>query len=232
MRMRFLLFFVTIIFSASAQTIPDSTKNKIDNLFKKWDLPNAPGGAVGIIRNDSLIYARGYGMADLEQHTAITPQSIFYMCSLSKQFTGYAIALLVRQGKIKLEDDIHVYLPWMPDLGKKITVNHLLHHTRGIRDDISLAAIAGVSLDGMLTQDAALQLLRRQRMLNFQPSEQFSYSNSNFVLLSEIVKRASGLTFRVFVDSAIFKPLGMLNSRFVDDNQEVVVNRVPSYYSS
>ena len=170
-------------------------------------------------------------MADLEQQIPITPQGIFYMCSLTKQFTGYSIALLVRQGKVKMDDDIRVYLPWMPDFGKKITVSNLLHHTSGIRDDISLAAIAGLSLDGMLTQDAALQLLRKQRALNFEPGEKFSYSNSNFVLLAEIVKTVSGQTFRAFTDSAIFKPLGMTDSKVIDDNQEIVANRVPSYYS-
>lgn len=221
-------------FGSAAQTnqsIPGSIKNKIDSLFKQWDSPNTPGGAVGIVRNDSLIYARGYGMADLEQQIPITAQSIFYMCSLTKQFTGYSIALLVRQGKVKLDADIHIYLPWMPDFGKKITVSNLLHLTSGIRDDIGLAAIAGLSLDGMLTQDAALQLLRKQRALNFEPGEKFSYSNSNYVLLAEIVKTASGQTFRAFVDSAVFKPLGMVNSRVIDDHQEVVANRVPSYYS-
>jgi CubicO group peptidase (beta-lactamase class C family) len=212
--------------------ITDSTKNKIDNLFKKWDSPNSPGGAVGIIRNDSLLYAKGYGMANLEQHICMTPQSIFYMCSLSKQFTGYAITLLVSKGKVKLDDDIHVYLPWMPDFGKKVTVSHLLHHTSGIRDDIDLAAIAGLSLDGILTQTGALQLLKRQHALNFEPGEKFSYSNSNYVLLSEIIKKVSGQTYRSFMDSAIFKPLGMVNSRFVDDYQEIIANRVPSYYST
>lgn len=231
MRVCFLLLFVTMIFPASAQSIPDSIKSKIDSLFNQWDSPTTPGGAVGIIRNDSLIYARGHGMADLEQKKPITPQSIFYMCSLTKQFTGYSIALLVRQGKVKLNDDIHIYLPWMPDFGKKISVSNLLHHTSGIRDDISLAAIAGLSLDGMLTQDAALQLLKKQRALNFAPGEKYSYSNSNYILLAEIVKTVSGQTFRVFTDSAIFKPLGMKHSRVVDDNQEVVMNRVPSYYS-
>ena len=215
----------------SNQFISDSTKNKIDSLLKQWDSPNTPGGAVGIIRNDSLIYARGYGMADLEQKISITPQSVFYMCSLTKQFTGYSIALLIRHGKVKLDDDIHVYLPWMPDFGKRITVSNLLHHTSGIRDDISLAAIAGLSLDGMLTQDGALQLLKKQRTLNFEPGEKFSYSNSNYILLAEIVKKVSGQSFRAFVDSAIFKPLAMINSKIVDDNQEVVTNRVPSYYS-
>jgi len=225
-----IIFLMLCQFSSTAQTnqsISDSIKNKIDSLFKQWDSPNTPGGAVGIIRNDSLIYARGYGMADLEQKIPITPQSIFYMCSLTKQFTGYSIALLVGQGKIKPDDDIHVYLPWMPGFGEKITVSNLLHHTSGIRDDISLAAIAGLSLDGMLTQDAALQLLKKQRALNFEPGEKFSYSNSNYILLAEIVKKVSGQTFRAFVDSAIFKPLSMTDSRVIDDNQEIVANRVP-----
>ena len=230
-----ILFLMLCHFGLTAQTnasISDSIINKIDSLFKQWDSPNTPGGAVGIIRNDSLIYAKGYGMADLEQQIPITPQSIFYMCSLTKQFTGYSIALLVRQGKVKLDDDIHVYLPWMPDFGKKITVSNLLHHTSGIRDDISLAAIAGLSLDGMLTQDGALQLLKKQRALNFEPGEKFSYSNSNYILLAEIIKKVSGQTFRAFTDSAIFKPLAMVNSKIVDDYQQVVTNRVPSYYSS
>jgi len=229
-----IIFLMLCQFSSTAQnnqSISDSIKSKIDSLFKQWDSPNTPGGAVGIIRNDSLIYARGYGMADLEQKIPITPQSVFYMCSLTKQFTGYSIALLVRQGKVKLDDDIHVYLPWMPDFGKKITVSNLLHHTSGIRDDISLAAIAGLSLDGMLTQGGAIQLLIKQRALNFEPGEKFSYSNSNYVLLAEIVKKVSGQTFRAFVDSAIFKPLAMVNSKIIDDYQEVVTNRVPSYYS-
>jgi CubicO group peptidase (beta-lactamase class C family) len=231
MRKCLLPLFAIVAFTASSQSIPDSIRGKIDSLFKNWNSPNAPGGAVGIIRNDSLIYAKGYGMANLELHIAITPRSIFYMCSVSKQFTGYCISLLVRQGKINLADDIHRYLPWMPEFGKKITVSHLLHHTSGIRDDIGLAAIAGVSLDGMLTQNAALQLLKKQRTLNFAPGDQYSYSNSNFVLLSEIVKTVSGQTFRDFADSAIFKPLGMIDSRFVDDYQELVTDRVPSYYS-
>ena len=233
MQKYFLLVLLVAVFSlfAAAQPIPDTTIAKIDSLFKKWDSPNAPGGAVGIVLNDSLIYSRGFGLANLEQHAVITPQSAFYMCSLAKQFTGYAIALLVKQGKVKLDEDIRVYLPWMPDFRKKVTVSHLLHHSNGIRDDISLAAISGLSLDGMLTQNAALQLLKRQRALNFPPGEKFSYSNSNFVLLSEIVASVSGQTFRAFTDSAIFKPLGMLDSRFVDDNQEIVVNRVLSYNS-
>ncbi|MEO6734637.1 MAG: serine hydrolase domain-containing protein [Ferruginibacter sp.] len=224
----FIITLVTINKVAS-QILPDSITKKIDNLFIKWNTPNSPGCAIGIIRNDSLIYAKGYGMADLEHVIPITPATIFYMCSVSKQFTGYSVVLLARQGRIKLDEDIHVYLPWAPDFGKRITVRNLLNHTSGIRDDISLAAISGLGYDGMLTQDLSLNILKRQRSLNFPPGEQYSYSNSNFVLLSEIVKAVSKKSFRAFADSAIFKPLGMINSRFQDDYTELIQDRAFSY---
>jgi CubicO group peptidase (beta-lactamase class C family) len=122
---------------ANAQSLPDSTINKIDQLFKKWDNPNTPGCVVGIVRNDSLIYSKGYGLANLENNIANTSQSIYYMASVSKQFTAYAITLLARQGKLKIDDDIHKYLPWMADFGQKITIRNLLNHTSGIRGMIS-----------------------------------------------------------------------------------------------
>lgn len=212
-----------------SQALPDSLTKRIDNLFSEWNTPNSPGCAIGIIRNDSLVYAKGYGMADIEHAIPITPATIFYMCSVSKQFTGYSIVLLARQGKIKLDEDIHTYISWAPDFGEKITVRNLLNHTSGIRDDISLAAISGLGYDGMLTQDLALNILKRQRSLNFPPGQKYSYSNSNYVLLSEIVKTVSGKSFRTFSDSAIFKPLGMEHSRFQDNYTELIQNRAFSY---
>jgi CubicO group peptidase (beta-lactamase class C family) len=223
------IFILVTTNTVISQALPDSLTKKIDNLFAEWNTPNSPGCAIGIIRKDSLIYAKGYGMADLEHAIPLTPATIFYMCSLSKQFTGYSVVLLARQGKIKLDEDIHTYLPWTPDFGKKITVRNLLNHTSGIRDDISLAAISGFGYDGMLTQDLALNILKRQRSLNFPPGQQYSYSNSNFVLLSEIVKTVSGKSFRTFTDSAIFKPLGMQHSRFLDNYTELIQNRAFSY---
>jgi CubicO group peptidase (beta-lactamase class C family) len=212
-----------------SQSLPVSTIKTIDSLFIKWDNTNSPGCAIGIVRNDSLIYSKGYGMANLEYSIPITPETIFYMASVSKQFTAYSIVLLSRQGKIKLDDDIHVYLPWFPNLGQKIAVRNLLNHTSGIRDVFGLAAISGVGEDGMITQELALKLLKRQASLNFRPGEKYSYSNSNFILLSEIVKNVSGTTFRAFTDSAIFKPLGMSQSHFEDNYYEVIKNRAESY---
>jgi len=214
---------------AFAQSLPDSTRSKIDQLFAKWNDTTAPGCAAGIVRGDQLVYARGFGLADLENKTPNTPATVFYMCSLSKQFSGYAIALLVNQGKIKLDEDIHVYLPWMNDFGKKITVSNLLNHTSGLRDDIGLAQFYGLGGDGMLTQDLAVQMLKRQRTLNFNPGEKFSYSNSNYVLLAEMVRTVMGQSFKSFTDSAIFRPLGMTASAFADDHSQLIPNRALSY---
>jgi CubicO group peptidase (beta-lactamase class C family) len=213
----------------SAQTLPDSVIKKIDSFFSRWNNPNSPGCAIGIIRNDSLIYAKGYGMANLEYGIPISPETIFHMASVSKQFTAYCIVLLAKQGRINLDDDIHKYLPWVPDFKETITVRQLLNHTSGIRDQWQLLAIAGTRLDDVITQDQIVKILSKQQALNSKPGERYNYSNSGFTMLSEIVKSVSGKTLRQFSDSAIFKPLGMNNTHVHDDYTEIVKNRAYSY---
>jgi CubicO group peptidase (beta-lactamase class C family) len=227
-----LLFFAMAIISSTksfSQTLPDSIVKKIDNLFKGWDNANSPGCAVGIVRNDSLIFAKGYGMANLEYGVPISPETIFHMASVSKQFTAYSIVLLAKAGKLGLDDDIHKYLPWFPDLKEKITIRHLLNHTSGIRDQWQLLAIAGTRLDDVITQEHIVKVLGKQQSLNFKPGEQYSYSNSGFTMLAEIVRSVTGQSLRQFADSAIFKPLGMSNTHFHDDYTEIVKNRSYSY---
>ena len=223
------LILVCAVARMSAQGLPDSTTKKIDALFKWWDRNGSPGYAVGIVRNDSLIFAKGYGMANLEYNIPITPETIFHMASVSKQFTAFSIVLLARQGKLNLDDDIHKYLPWFPDLKVKITVRNLLNHTSGIRDQWQLLAIAGTRLDDVITQDQIIKILGKQQALNFKPGEEYSYSNSGFTMLAEIVRAVSGKSLRKFTDSAIFKPLGMSNTHFHDDYMEIVPNRSYSY---
>nr|WP_198160784.1 serine hydrolase domain-containing protein [Pedobacter panaciterrae] len=227
-----ILMIVIFDTTTKAQQLSDSTTVQVNRLFEKWNKDNNPGCAAGIVKGNDLVYAKGFGLANLEDETVNTPQTIFYMCSVSKQFAGYAIALLARDGKLKLDDEIQHYLPWMQDFGKKITIRNLLNHTSGIRDDIGLSQYFGLNLDGMLTQDLAIQILKRQRTLNFTPGEKFSYSNSNYVLLAEIVKEVSKKTFRNYVDSTIFKPLGMSSSKFVDDYSEIIKNRAVSYQNN
>jgi CubicO group peptidase (beta-lactamase class C family) len=214
---------------AFSQTLPAATEKKIDSLFKFWDKTSSPGCAIGIVRNDSLIYAKGYGMANLEYGIPITPETIFHMASISKQFTAYSIVLLARQGKLNLNDDVRKYLPWFPDLKQKITIRNLLNHTSGVRDQWQLLAIAGTRLDDVITQEQIIKILSKQQALNFKPGDEYSYSNSGFTMLAEIVKSVTGKSLRKFTDSAIFRPLGMTNTHFHDDYTEIVPNRSYSY---
>jgi len=232
-RIRAVFLFVAAAFAipnqVSAQALPDSIVTKINTLFDKWNKPNSPGCAVGIVRNDSLIFSKGYGLANLEYGIANSGETIYHMASVSKQFTAFAVVLLARQGKLQLDDDIHKYLPWFPDLKEKITIRDLLNHTSGIRDQWQLLAIQGTRLDDIITQEHIIKILSRQQALNFKPGEKYSYSNSNFTLLAEIVRSVSGQSLRQFTDSAIFKPLGMMHTHFHDDYTEIVNNRADSY---
>ncbi len=217
------------ITTAFPQPLQDSVTKKIDSLFLKWNTSVSPGCTIGIVRNDSLIYARGYGQANLEYSIPNSPETIFHMASVSKQFTAYSIILLARQGKLTLEDDIRKHLPWFPDLKQKITIRHLLNHTSGIRDQWQLLAIAGTRLDDVITQEHIVKILSKQQTLNFNPGEKYSYSNSGFTMLAEIVKSVTGQSLRKFTDSAIFKPLGMNATHFHDNYEELVKNRSYSY---
>lgn len=226
------ILLVTAFFTTAticAQSIPDSVTKKIDSLFAKWNTANSPGCTIGIVRNDSLIYAKGYGQANLEYGIANTPETIFHMASISKQFTAWAILLLAKQGKLSLDDDIRKYLHWFPDMKKKITIRNLLNHTSGIRDQWQLLAISGTRLDDVITQEHIVKILGKQKDLNFNPGEKHSYSNSGFTMLAEIVRSVSGQSLRKFTDSAIFKPLQMNRTHFHDDYTEIEKNRSYSY---
>ncbi|WP_431210491.1 serine hydrolase domain-containing protein [Puia sp. P3] len=233
MQARLLLPLIAIcatLHSSTAQSVPPQITDRIDSLFNQWNNTSGPGCAIGVVRNDSLIFSKGYGMANLEYGVAITPQTIFHMASVSKQFTAWSILLLERQGKLSLDDDIRKYLNWFPDLKEKITISNLMNHTSGIRDQWELLAIAGTRLDDVITQDQIIKILAKQKALNFKPGTDWSYSNSNFTLLAEIVRSVSGQTLRQFSDSAIFRRLGMKNTHFHDDYTEIVPNRSYSYF--
>src|SRR6187402_1127178 len=183
-RQALVVFFFIFSWSSKSfpQLLPDSTIKKIDLLFKRWDNNASPGCVIGVVRNDSLIYSKGYGMANLEYNVPVSSETIFHMASVSKQFTAYSIVLLAGQGKLRLDDDIRKYLPWFPDLHEKITILNLLNHTSGIRDQWQLLNIAGIRPNDVITQDQLIRILSSQQALNFKPGKQYNYSNSNFTL--------------------------------------------------
>lgn len=228
---KIIAFFAVVLIAGQSysQALPDSIKLKIDQLFSRWDSKYSPGCTIGIIQGDSLIYSKGYGMANLEYSIPNGPETIYHMASVSKEFTGYAMVLLAKQGRLSLDDDIRKYLPWFPDMKEKITIRHLLNHTSGIRDQWQLLAVSGTRLDDVITQDHVVKLLSRQKELNFKPGERYLYCNSGYTMCAEIVKAVTGKTLRQFTDSAIFKPLGMSQTHFHDDYTEIVPNRSYSY---
>jgi CubicO group peptidase (beta-lactamase class C family) len=175
------------------------------------------------MKDGQIAYKRGYGMADLDHDVPITPESVFHVASISKQFTAMAILLLAQDGKLSLDDDVHKYINELPDFGAPITIRHLIYHTSGLRDQWELLGLAGwrYSLD-LITDDDVLELMSRQNALNFQPGEKHVYCNTGYTLLAQIVKRVSGQSFREFTTSRIFEPLGMRSTHFRDDHAEIV----------
>jgi CubicO group peptidase (beta-lactamase class C family) len=201
----------------------------VDAVFAQWNRPGSPGCALGVYQNGRTVYARGYGVADLEHDAPITPDSVFYAGSVSKQFTAMAAALAIRQGKLGADDDVRKYVPELPAYGRPITIRHLVHHTSGLRDVNALMALAGRRDEDAFDNEAVLRILARQKALNFQPGDEHLYSNSGYAVLAMAIERATGTPFADYADANIFQPLGMTVSHFHTDLSRLVKQRAYAY---
>jgi CubicO group peptidase (beta-lactamase class C family) len=168
---------------------------QVDKVFEKWNGTDSPGCALGVYKDGQILYEHGYGMANLNDDVTITPETVFHVASMSKQFTAASILLLQQQGKLSLDDDVHKYIPELPDFGESITLRHLMHHTSGLRDQWALLGLAGwrYSKD-LITDDDVMSVVTREKALNFKPGEKYMYSNTGFTLLAIVVKRVSGMS--------------------------------------
>ena len=207
----------------------ETLEAKVNRLFAEWNQLDSPGAALAVTRDGEVIYKQGYGMANLEYDIPITTTTIFDIASVSKQFAGFAIATLLHEGRLSLDDNIRMYLPDVPDFGNTITIRHLLHHTSGLRDWVQSLVIAGVGMDDVISFKHILKMVQHQKALNFEPGEAFLYSNTGYNLLTEIVETVTGHSFREWTDTNIFKPLAMTNSHFHDDYEMILKNRAYSY---
>src|SRR5688500_13562967 len=194
---------------------------QIDSIFS-FATPSTPGCAVGVSQRGHVVVNRAYGVASVEKRAPLSQSSLFDIGSTQKQFTAAAVLLLVEDGRLSLTDDIRKYLPELPDYGHKVTVDHLLTHTAGIRDWTGLLPMAEEGTK-------VLQLILRQRGLNFVPGEQWSYSNSGFELAKEIVARVSGMSFADFARTRLFEPLGMKSTAYVPDILQAGANAALGY---
>lgn len=229
----FFLIFITTGFSQKSDNFYDIglKLDKIDKLFSVWKSTDKPGLAVGILINDSIVYKKGFGIANLEYNIPITPKSIFHVASVSKQFTMFSILLLEQRGLLSLKDDIRKYIPELPDFGNTITLDHLATHTSGLRDQWNLVTMAGYRMDDVITTEHILKMLVKQNKLNFDPGDEFMYCNTGYTLLAEVVSRVSEMSFAQFTQENIFIPLSMNNTLFYDNHEKIIKNRAYSYKS-
>jgi CubicO group peptidase (beta-lactamase class C family) len=219
-------FSICLLTSHSA--CPQDT-TKVDALFADWDKSNTPGCAVVIVKDGTTVYENGYGLANLESPTKITPQTVFDVASVSKQFTGLAIAMLIEQRKLALDTDIRAILPELPDFGRPIEIQNLLHHTSGLRDWSETLALSGVGPGAPISLDMIIDMVRHQRELDFPPGQEFQYSNTGYSLLAAAVTKVTGQTFPAWMSEHLFKPLGMEHTFVASDPTSIILNRADSY---
>jgi CubicO group peptidase (beta-lactamase class C family) len=215
--------------AANGSSADDKKTAAVEEVFSDLTKAGSPGCALGVYREGKIVYSKGYGLANLEENVPIAPQSVFDIGSTSKQFTAASVLLLEKQGKLSINDDIRKYIPELPDYGQKITIVHLLNHTSGLRDYLTLMELAGINIDSVTTDEDALQMIFRQKALNFAPGSDWLYSNTGFFLLSVIVKRVSGKTLREFAAENIFTPLEMTHTQYRDDHTSLIANRAMAY---
>ncbi len=222
------VLFVASSFSARAQSTAhgNGLGSAIDEVCAKAFKPDEPGAAVIVVKDGKVIFRKGYGLANLELGVKIEPDMIFRIGSITKQFTAIAILMLAEQGKLSLEDEIIKFLPDYPTQGHRITIEHLLTHTSGIksytglpewrpqwRKDVSIKELIDVFKD---------------KPMEFAPGEKWNYNNSAYVLLGAIIEKISGQSYAEFLEKNIFAPLGM-KSTFYDDTARVIARRAAGY---
>ena len=220
------VLFIFFSFFTNAQI---AEQKVVDSIFSKWDNANSPGCGLGIIKEGKLVYARGYGMANLEHGISNSSSTVFRIGSTSKQFTAACIVLLEQQGKLKLDNTLNSYFPKFPAYAKKITVRHLLNHTSGIRDYLTLAGLKGMGPDVYYDDSDIMSWLTNQDQLNFDPGEEFLYSNSGYWLLGQIVNKVAGMNMAAYAKKEIFNPLKMTHTQFYTDHTKIVKDRAAGY---
>ena len=198
---------------------------QVDALFAAWNNPGSPGCAIGVMSQGKLVYAQGYGLADVEHGTPLSPDTVFDIASMTKQFTGAAIGLLTLEERVALTDDVRARFPELP-IDLPVTIDDLLHHTSGLRDYAELNQLRGMEATD---NDRVLTLLARQKSLNFTPGSESAYSNSNYVVLAELVQRTTGKSLAALAQERIFSPLKMASTRYAGRVQDDPTNLANSY---
>jgi CubicO group peptidase (beta-lactamase class C family) len=195
-------------------------------MLEKTYKADEPGASVIVVRDGKVILHKGYGRANMELGVPIEPDMVFRTGSITKQFTAVAVLMLAEQGKLSLEDDVTKFFPDYPTKGQKITIEHLLTHTSGIKSYTSIPEWIPLWRKDMTTSE--MIALFKDKPMDFAPGERYAYNNSAYFLLGAIIEKLSGQTYADFIEKNIFAPLGMKHS-YYDDTARIIARRVAGY---
>ncbi|MCB9268202.1 MAG: beta-lactamase family protein [Lewinellaceae bacterium] len=207
------------------------TGSEIDNLFAPFNKMDSPGYAIGILKDTSILYEKGYGSANLDYHLPVNIRTAFDIASVSKQFTAAGIALLIMHDSLNLNDPVENYLPELAKYPDTIRIKHLIYNTSGIIDYFRLPRAHDKSwLDFYyFDNDEAIRTSLKPDTLAFHPGDQWDYSNVNYMLLTKIIERVTGEPFPAFMERRLFRPLKMDHTLVNDDISTVIPNRATPY---
>nr|WP_299346653.1 serine hydrolase domain-containing protein [Allomuricauda sp.] len=221
------------IYSLKTKIYRSETNDKtetIDQFLSIFYEDDGPGASILILNNGIPKYKRSFGLSNLEYNIPVTENTVFNLASVSKQFTAYGIAILANDGVISLEDNIRKYIPELPKYDHVVTIQHLIDHTSGLHESRHALVLAGYGSEGFYDKDRVLHYLSRQKNLLFTPGERLQYSNSGYMLLSEIITRSTGIEFAEWIKENIFSPLEMNNSIIRDNAELTIEKRAYPYY--
>ncbi len=210
------------------QTKTSTYETKLKPVFQEWERPDRPGGVVAVVEKGEVVFKKCFGLANVEYQVANTPRTVYDVGQLAEAVTGMALAMLEDQGKLSAADRVKKYIPELPSCADGLIVDHLIYHTSGLIDWLDLLPPAGWNEGDVITLDQILKVAQRQSRLLIEPGSKYSYSRTDYVLLSELVRRVTGRSFREWTWDNIFKTLGMTRTHFHDNLREVVEDRAYS----
>lgn len=218
----------TILLVASEPKAKDP-KKLVDQLMKPFSSKTGPGVSISVLKEGKIVLAKGYGMSNLTYGVPMTENSGMSVASVSKQFTGMAIMLLVNEGKVALDDDVRKHLPELKDFGKVVTIRNMLNHTSGYREILNFLPMAGWRFTDAMDKDEPFEVVNRQVALQNEPGAEYNYNNTTFMLLARLVERVSGQDWTTFMTERIFKPLGMNNTTVKVQQGQVIPGSSQGY---
>ena len=235
---RFLSILSLILLLASCTEQPDDQQSvvnnqynnsyynvqKLDSIINNCYQNGEFNGTILVSRNKKVVYRKAFGYANFETKENLIPESVFYLASVSKQFTAMAIMILNERNQLTYNDKLSKYFPEFPSYANVVTIKHLLTHTSGIPDHFGLN-----SYKPDLTNQDVLEILIEQKSLEFKLGDRFEYSNSGYILLAMITEKVSGIPFHEFMKENVFDPLGMTNTLVYDESKPLISNRAIGY---